>query len=136
MKTLILLILFQITPPLYQFKTTSSFIQSPPDTTKVETNINYNSQSSGPRRVSGLDGWAFWLWWGFSNGVPSDASNSDMYDYYDYIQAGGNLSYLDWYNNKYNPTPLDNETILILFAILYSIIIKKSQINKKKGIKL
>lgn len=74
----------------YQFKSTSIYNEK--NTVYTEKSIyteeetnNTNNRKSGPRKVSGIDGWITWLTWGQFNGVPSNASNQDMYDYYNYI---------------------------------------------------
>ena len=112
----------------YQFKSTSFYnkentiyTEKPIYTIEeAEESNNSNNKRPGPRKVSGIDGWLTWLMWGADNGVPSNASNQDMYDYYNYIQNGGNMNYNDWWNNKYNPTPLgDNIYILMLFILVY-----------------
>lgn len=95
MKTLLLLILLQVSYPEYEWKSTSSY---PTVTQEHYTPNDYSSNRPGPKKVSGIDGWAFWLLWGSSHNVPSSASNSDMYDYYNYVQSGGTMSYQQWYD--------------------------------------
>ena len=109
--------------PQYQFKSTSIYnekntvyTEKPIYTEELNSN---NRNRPGPRKVSGIDGWITWLTWGQFNGVPSNASNSDMYDYYNYIQNGGKMNYTEWYNNKYNPMPLDDVYILIIMNLVY-----------------
>lgn len=125
---LILTVLLQISTynPEYQFKSTSIYRQN--ENVQTESPI-YNTNNFGnnskpnnkPRKVSGLDGWAFWLLWGEFNGVPSSASNEDLFWYYDYIQNGGTLSYNDWWNQKYS-VPVGDVIPLILIGMLYFII--------------
>lgn len=93
MKTILLFILLQVAYPTYEFKSTSTYPVSTQETGICQDN---NSNKPGPRKVSGIDGWYWWILWGSSHGVPSNASNEDMFDYYDYIQSGGTLSFNDW----------------------------------------
>lgn len=120
--------------PQYQFKSTSIYNEK--NTVYTEKTIyteelnNNSNNKSGPRKVSGLDGWTFWILWGSYNGVPSNASNSDMYDYYDYIQSGGTLSYNDWWNQKYLVPvgePLIPLLVLTIIYIYYKIKYKQNE---------
>ena len=121
MKILLLTILLQIGLPQYKFKNTSGYIQGQSGIPKTESNINYQArQNNSPRKVSGFDGWTFWILWGSSHGVPSSASNEDLYSYYDYIQNGGTMNYNDWYNYKHNPVPIGEPYILLLIACVYA----------------
>lgn len=132
---LILTVLLQISiyNPEYQFKSTSIYNQKDNNNIQTESpiyNKEYSNNKSGPRKVSGLDGWTFWILWGNNHGVPSNASNSDMYDYYDYIQNGGTLSYNDWWNQKYS-VPISDVIPLLLFALLYTINRRKKYIYEQ-----
>lgn len=111
--------------PEYQFKSTSFYNKEntiyteKPIYTTEEAEESNNNKRTGPRKVSGIDGWLTWLMWGADNGVPSNASNQDMYDYYNYIQNGGNMNYNDWWNNKYNSMPVGDIYVLMLFILVY-----------------
>lgn len=126
MKLLILCILLQVCTPTYEFKSTSSYLR---DTKEHLEQQDYSSNRLKPRKVSGIDGWLFWVLWARDHGVPSDASNSDMYDYYAYIQNGGTLSYNDWLNSQ--SVPLGSPLILLMPAGVY-ILRKKLRKNKEK----
>ena len=104
--TILISILLQI--PQYEFESTSTY--HPPTS---------HYSPSKPKKVSGLDGWTFWLLWGRNNGVPSSASNSDLLAYYDYVQAGGNLPYQQWYDQRYSVPIGDGMLLLCLFAFIY-----------------
>lgn len=114
----LLCILLFVSQPQYEFRSTSSYIQRQPEATKTEYNINYQA---GPRKVSGIDGWTLWLLWGSGHGVPSNASNDDLFGYYNYIQNGGTMNYDSWWNYTHAQTPIGDISILILFAGLYAL---------------
>lgn len=123
---MIIITILQINSPIiteieYQFKSTSIYNEKNTVYTEkpIYTEEETNNNRPGPRKVSGIDGWITWLTWGQFNGVPSNASNSDMYDYYNYIQNGGNMNYTDWYDNKYNPVPIEDIYILIIMSLVY-----------------
>lgn len=127
MKTLLLLILLQVSAPQYQFKSTSSYkMPSAGIELSQETpnNPDNNANRPGPKRVSGIDGWAWWILWGAQNGVPSDATNAQMYEYYDYVQAGGTMSYQQWYDQRYN-VPLKDGTLVLCLCALFYIFLKQ-----------
>ena len=126
------MILLQVSYPEYQFKSTSGYLEHTQTQFIIEDNSfisQTNQNKPGPKKVSGIDGWLFWLLWGRANGVPSDATNNDLYDYYDYVQSGGILSYKDWWNNKYNPTPIGdiNLLLLLIFSGIYIMIKRKKE---------
>jgi len=87
---------------------------------------NYSSGEpsgrGGPRKIS-FGGYTFWILWGSSHGVPSDASNEDMYNYYDAWEKNNNLTWTEWYNQKYHPVPIGDGlvplSLLCLGYILY-----------------
>lgn len=71
--------------PQYQFKSTSIYNEK--NTVYTEKPIyteesNNSNNRPGPRKVSGIDGYLFWLMWGSSHDVPIDVPNDLMYDYY------------------------------------------------------
>lgn len=129
MKTLLLLILLQVAPPQYEFHSTSAY---PVSTQVAANNIGdnsytpFNSNRPGPKRVSGW-GIIDWLTWGQFNGVPYSATNSQMYDYYYYIQNGGKLSYNDWLNSQ--AVPVGEPLCLLMICGLYIFVkkLKKSE---------
>lgn len=138
MKTLLLLILLQIYPvqqPTYQFKSTSAY---PVSTQVAANNIGDNSYTPsnsnrpGPKRVSGW-GIIDWLTWGQFNGVPYSATNSQMYDYYYYIQNGGKLSYNDWLNSQAVPI---GDVPLILIISMSGLYIFVKKLKKSERIAL
>lgn len=47
-----------------------------------------------------------------------------MYAYYEYIQAGGTLSYKNWYDYRYN-VPLKDETLVLCIYVLVYMSLKK-----------
>jgi hypothetical protein len=63
--------------PQYQFKSTSIYNEK--NTVYIEKPIYTEELNSnnrpGPRKVSGIDGWTFWILWGNNHSVPSNASN-------------------------------------------------------------
>lgn len=96
--TLLLILQLNVTPiqqpeynyPTYEFRSTSSYKNYKTNTLVPLNTVNnktYNpttNNKSGIRKVSGIGGWIDWLTWGQFNGVPSSATNEDMYAYYDY----------------------------------------------------
>lgn len=114
MKIILLCILLQVCTPQYEFKSTSSYLQDTQEHLEQQDN---SSNRPGPKRVSGIDGWAWWILWGAQNGVPSSASNEELFSYFDYMQAGGTLSYTDWINSQ--SVPLGSPLCLILIAGTY-----------------
>ena len=109
--------------PQYEFKSTSVYNQKCVKSDTKESGNFYTINSSGkpgPKKVSGIGGWIDWLTWGQFHGVPSSASNEDMYSYYDYIQSGGTLSYEDWFNYKYS-VPVGDVPVwfVIILCLIY-----------------
>lgn len=94
---------------------------------------SYAPSSGRPRKVSGFDGGLFWLLWGRSHGVPSSASNEDMYAYYEYIQNGGTKSWDEWFNFPDDPfaTPIGDVPVLLIagFIIFYLLKLKPRRNN-------
>lgn len=96
--------------PTYEFKSVSG-IQSTEQTS--------GNKPSGPRKVSGL-GWLDWYVWGQYNGVPKDASNEDMYAYYQYVRNGGTKTWEEFF------TPIgDISFVLLLMFVAIYIVFKK-----------
>lgn len=131
MKTLLLLILLQVSYPQYEFKSTSSY--------QAVTQEHFNHSSNitnkpGPKKVSGIGGWIDWLTWGQFNGVPSSATNEQMYAYYNYIQNGGTLSYNDWLNSQSVPVPDPDVTLVLCLALLYFIVIERKKQRKERNV--
>lgn len=56
-----------------------------------------------------------------------------MYAYYDYIQAGGTLSYQNWYNYRYN-VPLKDETLVLYLCVLVYMSLKKIKQQKNRDV--
>lgn len=137
---LILTVLLQISTynPEYQFKSTSIYNQKDNNNIQTESpiyNKEYSNNKSGPRKVSGLDGWLFWLAWGNGAGVPSNASNEELFGYYNYVQNGGTLSYNDWWNQTYNPLSIGDGIIMLCLCVLFYLFMKHityKQYNNKK----
>lgn len=128
----IMLVFTPVSQPEYNFKSTSGYFISTQTTPNDKDNNLYSSASfkpPGPKKVSGIDGWITWITWGQFNGVPSSASNEDMYGYYYYVQAGGTLSFNDWLNSQAVPI---GEPICLLLIIATYILMKKVVINKEK----
>lgn len=132
MKTLLLLILLQVSSPQYQFHSTSSYLQGTQEHLEQQDN---SSNRPGPRKVSGIDGWLFWVLWARDHGVPSDATNAQMYEYYDYVQSGGTMSYQQWYDQKYS-VPVGDGTLVLCICVLFYIFLKQVRLiyynNKEK----
>lgn len=126
MKTLFLILILQVTQPQYEFKSTSVYLEV------TQTSQNYQDNSfyrPGPKKVSGV-GWLDWYVWGRNHGVPSSASNDEMYAYYQYIQNGGSLTYNEWYNNI-NKTPIGEPIIPILMLTFPYILYKFKKLKNK-----
>ena len=78
--------------PTYEFRSTSSYKTNTLAPLNTVNNKNYNNdnysnntvnnnRNNKPKKVSGT-GWIDYYIWGYWNGVPSTASNEDMYAYY------------------------------------------------------
>lgn len=125
MKTILLIILLQAVYPQYEFKSTSGYLNHTQTTSNIQDNNSYQTR---PKKVSGT-GWIDYYVWGYWNGVPSSASNEEMYAYYQYIQNGGTLSYNDWWNQNYN-VPLGNPIIPLLMFIFPYILYKSKKLKR------
>lgn len=136
MKIILLCILLQVCTPQYEFKSTSPY---KPITNRYEmtqetpNNPNNNANRPGPKKVSGIDGLAWWILWGSVNGVPSSATNEQMYAYYNYIQNGGTLSYNDWLNSQSVPIQEPDVTLVLCLALLYLIVIERKKQRKSRN---
>lgn len=123
----IILILLQIgsfqpaMSPTYEFKSVNGLQYTEQNT---EDSNPGGFRPSGPKKVSGL-GWLDWYVWGQYNGVPVDASNEDMYVYYQYIRNGGTLSWSDWYYQQNNPLPIGDAPFLLLGVLCTAYIVFK-----------
>lgn len=130
MKMILLCLFLQIGLPIYEFKSTSSYLQGTQEHLEQQDN---SSNRPKPRKVSGIGGWIDWLTWGQFNGVPSSATNEQMYAYYNYIQNGGILSYNDWLNSQSVPIPDPDVTLVLCLALLYLIVIERKKQRKSRN---
>ena len=95
---------------------------------------HYSPSSAGPRKIS-FGGYTFWAIWGAEHNVPFSASNEDMFDYYDYVESGGQDSWNTWYANTHGgpshpddpmPTPIGEMPITVfIFLIIGYLCYKK-----------